>query len=90
MFITKREYNYIQTELEYWRERAAKECMRADRAIDRLLESVHSMPISDLGLGEAKTVINEIDKKLAQQMREVDEIYNDSLETLADSNSVIL
>lgn len=89
-WISKRIWEYTERELDHWRTEAQRQSARADRAVDRLLESVHSMPVSELGLGEAKSVAAEIDKKLLQQMREVDEIHNEDMNDLAESNSGIL
>lgn len=89
-WISKRIWEYTENELSHWRTEAQRQSARADRAVDRLLESVHSMPVSELGLGEAKSVAAEIDKKYLEQMRQIDEIHNDGLEDLAGSYTDIL
>lgn len=89
-WISAKTRDYLENEIDYWRDQAQKQQARADRAVDRLLESVHSMPVSELGLGEAKSVASELEKKLAAQMREVDEIHNEDMNDLAESNSGIL
>lgn len=80
MWINKREYEYLQRELAFYRAKAETERERADRAADSLIAYLGASPISDNAVKKERDAFAEAKDAFEKQQRQVWEIYSEASE----------
>lgn len=90
MWVSKREWDFMERQLEYWQAQAEKERDRADRALDQISLFQGQLPISDLGLKSRKEISDADKLELADRRAQLQEIFADVMDSATEDETGLL
>jgi hypothetical protein len=84
MLISKRHYNLLESELEYYRKLARQERERADRLHDLLLTHSGMPPTTDTVLESKKKFSSELEQARKEQEMQLAEMFSETMDSHSD------